>query len=79
MMYSENNPRPGHQIQINYTLLGAKNIQGAGYSRGTEFRCECGVKWRTNDKPPSRGGVALANMAYRDHLRTVIATEQGLP
>ena len=70
MIYSVNRPAPGHAFRIGAPTLGTRPIRGFNTPfKGTSARCECGWTWKTNERPPSRGGQALANEAYRHHLK----------
>lgn len=67
---------PGHLARMSRFSRGGSPIRGGGTFYGTKVRCECGVEWKTNEGPPSGEGGKDARAWYRDHVRSIITTEQ---
>lgn len=75
--YSLGRPHPNHSPHIGTYRRGfTHHAWGNGESRGTTLSCSCGWKpkghGRVSTSPPSRGGRADANAAYRAHVAEVL-------
>lgn len=66
MTFSINRPAEGHRPSVYRSRRGNSPV----FNRplyGTNLDCQCGYRIKSNE-PPSKGGRAVVNRLYRQHL-----------